>query len=43
MGSSNFDAALDKDDPEVYGGPTGGAVGGTPTNKRSVGGRKKKR
>jgi RNA polymerase-binding transcription factor DksA len=42
MGSGDFDATLDKEDPEVYGGPTGGAVGGTPANKRSVGGRKKK-
>jgi RNA polymerase-binding transcription factor DksA len=43
MGSSNFDAALDKDDPEVYSGPSGGAVGGTPANKRAVGGRGKKK
>jgi hypothetical protein len=41
MGSSNFDVSLDKDDPEIYSGPSGGAVGGTPANKRAVGGRGK--
>jgi RNA polymerase-binding transcription factor DksA len=40
MGSGNFDvrAAADQDD-EAYAGPSGGAVGGTPANKRASGGR----
>lgn len=41
MGSGNFDAKLDNNDPEIYSGASGGAVGGTPANKRSVGGRGK--
>jgi len=36
------DIELDREDPEIYGGPTGGAVGGTPANKRAVGGRVRK-
>jgi len=39
MGSGNFDAALaGGEEDEAYGGPCGGAVGGTPANKRAVGG-----
>lgn len=40
-GSGNFDTATEEDDPRTdgYGGPTGGAVGGTPANKRVVGGK----
>ena len=43
MGSGNFDVAEEGDDDQVeaYSGPTGGAVGGTPANKRAVGGKKK--
>jgi RNA polymerase-binding transcription factor DksA len=33
-----FDITLEEEDPEEYGGPTGGAVGGTPANKRARGG-----
>ena len=42
MGSGNYDVAAEADEPEKedgYAGPSGGAVGGTPANKRSVGGR----
>lgn len=49
LGSGNFDVALAADDPiagdeatgepDAYGGPTGGAVGGTPAGKRARGGR----
>jgi DnaK suppressor protein len=43
MGSANFDVALDngegEDMPEAFSGPTGGAVGGTPANKRARGGK----
>ncbi len=41
MGSGNFDADLDADDPRTdgYGGSAGGAVGGTPAGKRARGGR----
>lgn len=42
MGSGNFDVADEADEPppdDAYSGPAGGAVGGTPANKRSVGGR----
>jgi RNA polymerase-binding transcription factor DksA len=42
MGSGNFDVTDEGDRPAIedaYSGPAGGAVGGTPANKRSVGGR----
>jgi hypothetical protein len=41
MGSGNFDVNLEEEasDPGAYGGPGGGAVGGTPAGKRAVGGR----
>jgi DnaK suppressor protein len=44
MGSGNFDVEADKGDkdeesPEAYSGPAGGAVGGTPANKRARGGK----
>jgi RNA polymerase-binding transcription factor DksA len=40
MGSSNFDEESDedRDDREGYSGRSGGAVGGTPANKRAEGG-----
>lgn len=42
MGSGNFDAAApandEEDEPEAFAGPAGGAVGGTPANKRARGG-----
>jgi RNA polymerase-binding transcription factor DksA len=41
MGSSEFDVVEDADEPgkdDAYAGPSGGAVGGTPANKRAVGG-----
>jgi DnaK suppressor protein len=42
-GSSNFDVGIDGDEeaerPQAYAGPSGGAVGGTPANKRAVGGK----
>jgi RNA polymerase-binding transcription factor DksA len=38
MGSGNFDVGLEAEDPEAYAGPSGGAVGGTPANKRAVNG-----
>jgi hypothetical protein len=42
MGSSNFDVAIDADEGnQAYSGPAGGAVGGTPANKRSRGGKRK--
>lgn len=40
MGSSEYDAEeLDAQDNQAYAGPSGGAVGGTPANKRARGGR----
>jgi len=41
MGSGNFDQEIaDDDDPTTaYSGPAGGAVGGTPAEKRAVGGK----
>lgn len=42
MGGADADIKLADGDPEIYGGPTGGAVGGTPANKRAVGGRARK-
>lgn len=41
MGSGNFDVAIEEDDEETtaYSGPGGGAVGGTPAEKRAIGGR----
>lgn len=44
MGSSNFDTTAEVDDeeeeqPEAFSGRSGGAVGGTPANKRASGGR----
>jgi len=42
MGSGNFDAAAEADEAEPddgYSGASGGAVGGTPANKRATGGR----
>ena len=41
MGSSEFDAGVEADDDEAggYAGPAGGAVGGSPANKRARGGR----
>ena len=46
MGSSRFDAGLEKDEPSTdpaspdgYAGPAGGAVGGFPAGKRVSGGR----
>ncbi|MCE9565304.1 MAG: TraR/DksA family transcriptional regulator [Planctomycetes bacterium] len=46
MGSGNFDASNKAEEDEAgtgqaFGGPSGGAVGGTPANKRSVGGKDK--
>lgn len=44
MGSGNFDVAAeeaDEEEVEAYSGSSGGAVGGTPANKRAVGGKKK--
>jgi RNA polymerase-binding transcription factor DksA len=42
-GSGNFDVAIDGDEgdevPQAYAGPSGGAVGGTPANKRAAGGK----
>lgn len=43
MGSSDFDTETDQNDAteeatEAYSGPSGGAVGGTPANKRARGG-----
>jgi RNA polymerase-binding transcription factor DksA len=45
MGSGNFDVEADQSDEnkeelEAYSGPSGGAVGGTPTNKRTRGAKK---
>lgn len=39
--SGNFDVAIEEDDnPAIaYSGPAGGAVGGTPANRRAVGGK----
>ncbi|MFO0891026.1 MAG: TraR/DksA C4-type zinc finger protein [Isosphaeraceae bacterium] len=44
MGSGDFDVGIEADDADdiPYSGPTGGAVGGTPAGKRSVGGKKRK-
>jgi len=42
MGSGNFDKADEADEPakdDAYSGPSGGAVGGSPANKRSSGGK----
>jgi hypothetical protein len=39
MGTSEFDVKLEEEDTEAYSGRSGGAVGGTPANKRAVGGR----
>jgi RNA polymerase-binding transcription factor DksA len=40
MGSSDFDVADEADEEgEAYSGPSGGAVGGTPANKRARGGK----
>lgn len=43
MGSGNYDVALEgeeaEDAPNAYAGSGGGAVGGTPANKRAVGGK----
>ncbi len=45
MGSSDYDVDAEEQDeddgdmPEAFSGPSGGAVGGTPTNKRARGGR----
>ncbi|MBX9578915.1 MAG: TraR/DksA C4-type zinc finger protein [Gemmataceae bacterium] len=43
MGSGNFDVAEEGEDEDVeaYSGASGGAVGGTPANKRAVGGKKR--
>ena len=38
-GGGNFDRDLEIDDESAYAGRSGGAVGGTPANKRTVGGR----
>jgi hypothetical protein len=38
MGSGQFDVALAEQDCPPYSGPTGGAVGGTPAEKRAEGG-----
>lgn len=38
-GTGNFDVILEEEDSQEYGGPSGGAVGGTPANKRARGGR----
>jgi len=42
MGSGHFDKADEADEPaldDAYAGPSGGAVGGSPANKRSRGGK----
>jgi len=42
MGSGNFDVELEEEDDDqttAYSGPSGGAVGGTPANLRTVGGK----
>ena len=42
MGSGSFDVADESDEPaqnDAYSGPSGGAIGGTPANKRITGGR----
>lgn len=42
MASGSFDIADESDEPEpndAYSGPSGGAIGGSPANKRSTGGR----
>ena len=45
MGSGRHDIAIEGDDADTipYSGPTGGAVGGTPAGKRSVGGKARRR
>jgi len=44
MGSASFDVDIEGQEgdeaPEAYSGPAGGAVGGTPANKRSRGGKR---
>ena len=44
MGSGTHDVSIDADDEDTvpYSGPAGGAVGGTPANKRAVGGKKRR-
>jgi RNA polymerase-binding transcription factor DksA len=44
MGSGTHDVAIEADDEDTvaYSGPSGGAVGGTPAGKRSVGGKKRR-
>ena len=37
--SGESPAVNDQEMPDAYGGSSGGAVGGTPANKRSTGGR----
>jgi len=41
MGTGRFDVKEGGDEEDGYAGPSGGAVGGTPANKRAAGGRKK--
>jgi len=44
MGSGNFDRSDEADEPaadDAYSGQSGGAIGGSPANKRSVGGRRR--
>jgi RNA polymerase-binding transcription factor DksA len=44
MGSGNFDRHDEADEAEqndAYSGPSGGAIGGSPANKRSTGGRRR--
>ncbi len=45
MGSGNHDVAIEEDPEDTipYSGPSGGAVGGTPAGKRSVGGKSRRR
>jgi RNA polymerase-binding transcription factor DksA len=45
MGSGTHDVVIEEDDEEAvpYSGPAGGAVGGTPTGKRAVGGKVRRR
>lgn len=44
MGSGTHDVAIEEDDEATvaYSGRSGGAVGGTPAGKRSVGGKKRR-
>lgn len=39
QGSDEFERRLDSDQEAAYAGKSGGAVGGTPANKRATGGR----